>query len=204
MTRNQLPPQIKKIEVLDRKTGKKVVRYRLVVDTGVDRITGQRSRFRRRFKTEREAREELGKLTDQVSTDSFVPGKTEIPRLRGDAERLNMMPGHPSRRSLVIIAVIIFFIIFFFALGLYAAIAGRLTNQSIPKHPDRLGLLGPHLCLVVTESHRPPPLLFRTHESAQDYGRIAAAGRVGSCCTPGLGQPGANNPPQYKRETYAA
>jgi len=203
MARNQLPPQIKKIEVLDRKTGKKVVRYRLVVDAGVDRITGQRSQFRRRFKTEREAREELAKLTDQASTDSFVPGKTEIPRSRGDAgaKRPNTMPGHPSRRSLVIIAVVIFFIIFFFALGLYAAITGRLTNQSIPKHPDRLGLPGPHLCLVMTERHRPPPLLSRTHESAQDFGRIAAAGRVGACCTPGLGQPAANNPPPYERET---
>jgi hypothetical protein len=32
MSRNQLPPQIKKVEVLDRRTGKTVARYRLTVD----------------------------------------------------------------------------------------------------------------------------------------------------------------------------
>jgi hypothetical protein len=30
--RNQLPPQIKKVEVLDRRTGKAVLRYQLTVD----------------------------------------------------------------------------------------------------------------------------------------------------------------------------
>ncbi len=209
MARNQLPPQIKKIEVLDHKTGKRVVRYQLVADAGVDRITGQRSQVRRRFKTEREAREELGKLTHQVSTDSFVPRNTVIPPSRGNvgAKRLsmpNMMPGHQSRTSLMIIALIIFFIILVVAFGLYAGVAGRLMDQSIPKYPDRPGPLGPHLCLVVTERHRPAPLLSRTYGSAQDYGRIAAAGRVGSCFTPGPGPPGANNRPPDKRETYPA
>ena len=37
MSRQQLPPQIKRLEVLDRKTGKQVVRYRLTVDSGVNR-----------------------------------------------------------------------------------------------------------------------------------------------------------------------
>ena len=35
MARQQLPPQIKKVEVLDRKTGKTVVRYQLTVDAGM-------------------------------------------------------------------------------------------------------------------------------------------------------------------------
>lgn len=136
MARNQLP-QIKKIEVLDRKTGKKVVRYQLVADIGVDPITGQRGQVRRRFKTEREAREELGKLTHQVSTDSFVPRETVIPRSRGDvgakrASMPNMMPAHLSRTSLMIIAVIIFFVILLIVLGLYAGIAGRMLSSQPP------------------------------------------------------------------------
>ena len=130
MARNQLPPEINKIEVLDRKTGKKVVRYQLVADAGVDAITGQRGQVRRRFKTEREAREQLSKLTHQVSTDSFVPRKTVIPRSQGDvgakrASMPNMMPGHLSTRSLMIIAVMIFFVILLIALGLYAGKIGR-------------------------------------------------------------------------------
>jgi hypothetical protein len=32
MSRQQLPPQIRKIDVSDRKTGKSVVRYQLTVD----------------------------------------------------------------------------------------------------------------------------------------------------------------------------
>jgi hypothetical protein len=194
MARSQLPPQIKKIEVLDRETGKKVVRYQLVADVGVDRITGQRSKVRRRFKTEREAREELAKLTHQVSADSFAGRETATPGSPGNvgAERLsksNVMHGHRSRTSLMIIALIILFIILLVALGLYAGIAGRLTNQSISKHPDRPSPLGPHLGLIVTELHRPPPLLSRTQGNAHDYGRFATAGRVGSCCTPGPGSP---------------
>ena len=209
MAREQLPPHIEKIDVLDRKTGKKVVRYQLVHDVGIDRITGQRIQARRRFKTEREAREELGKLIHQVSTDSSVQRETVIPRSRENvgAKRLsmrNMIPGNLSTTSLILIAVIIFFIILLVALGLYAAIAGRLMNQSMSKHPDRPGMLGAHLCLVVTERHRPPPLLYRTNGSAKDYGRFAAAGRVGSGCTSGPGQPGANDRSPYKREIHAA
>jgi integrase len=70
-----LPPQIKKIDVLDRKSGKTVVRYQLTVDAGPDLSTGRRQQVRRRFKTEREAREELGKITDQAATSTFVPRK---------------------------------------------------------------------------------------------------------------------------------
>ena len=56
MSRNQLPPQIKKIEVMDRKTGKPVVRYQLRVDGGVNAATGQRQQVKRDA-TEREARD---------------------------------------------------------------------------------------------------------------------------------------------------
>jgi hypothetical protein len=42
MVRQQLPPQIRKVEVLDRKTGKTVVRYQLTVDAGVNPQTGKR------------------------------------------------------------------------------------------------------------------------------------------------------------------
>ena len=34
MSRRQLPPQIKKIEVTDRRSGKTVVRYQVTVDAG--------------------------------------------------------------------------------------------------------------------------------------------------------------------------
>lgn len=40
--RQQLPPQIKRIKVLDRKTSKSVVRYRLTVDAGTNSETGKR------------------------------------------------------------------------------------------------------------------------------------------------------------------
>jgi integrase len=75
MSRQQLPPQIRKVTITDRAIGKTVVRYQVTADAGTDPTTGQRRQVRRRFKTEREAREELGKLTHQVSTGSFVPRK---------------------------------------------------------------------------------------------------------------------------------
>jgi len=163
MAGNQLPPEIRKVEALDRRTGKKVVRYQLVADAGVDRITGHRIRVRRRFKTEREAREELGKLTHQVSTDSSAASSptpsTAIPPSGEDvdAERLSTpisIHGQRSRTSLVIRAVIIAFIVLLIALGLYAAISGLLSSQSRSQHSDRLGLLGLHVCTVVPHCHR--------------------------------------------------
>ena len=73
MTRQQLPPQIKKIDVLDRKTGKTVVRYQLTVDAGVNPSTGKRQQVRRRYATEREARRALAEITDQAARKEFVP-----------------------------------------------------------------------------------------------------------------------------------
>ena len=75
MTRRQLPPQIKKVEVLDRTSGKSVVRYQLTVDAGVNRDTGKRQQVRRRYSTEKQARDALADITQQASTDAFVPRK---------------------------------------------------------------------------------------------------------------------------------
>jgi integrase len=75
MTRQQLPPQIKKITVTNRKTGKPVVRYQLTIDTGINPQTGRRQQARRRYATEKRARDALAEIAQQVSTDTFVPRK---------------------------------------------------------------------------------------------------------------------------------
>jgi integrase len=76
MSRRQLPPQIKKVEVLDRRTGKTVVRYQLTVDAGVSPETGKRQQVRRRYATEKQARDALAEVSQLVSIDVFVPRKT--------------------------------------------------------------------------------------------------------------------------------
>ena len=45
MPRQQLPPQIKRLEVRDRRAGKTVVRYQLTLDSGVNPQTGKLNRF---------------------------------------------------------------------------------------------------------------------------------------------------------------
>ncbi len=75
MPRQQLPPQIRKIEVTDRKTGKTVVRYQVTVDAGVNPDTGKRQQVRRRYATEKLARDALAEITQQAATDTFVPRK---------------------------------------------------------------------------------------------------------------------------------
>lgn len=70
--RQQLPPQIKKITVKDRTTGKDVVRYQLTVDAGVDRETGKRKQIRRRFATEKAARDELATVAGGVTAGTYV------------------------------------------------------------------------------------------------------------------------------------
>jgi integrase len=72
MARQQLPPQIKKIEVLDRKAGKPVVRYQLTVDAGENTQTGKRRQVRRRYATEKQARDALAEITDQAAKGTFV------------------------------------------------------------------------------------------------------------------------------------
>ncbi|MCW2652672.1 MAG: recombinase XerD [Mycobacterium sp.] len=75
MSRQQLPPQIKKVEVLDRKTGKKVWRYQLTIDAGINQETGNRQQVRRRYTTEKQARDALAEIAQQASTERFVPRK---------------------------------------------------------------------------------------------------------------------------------
>ncbi|BDD80714.1 integrase [Tsukamurella pulmonis] len=75
MARQQLPPQIRKREVVDRRSGKPVVRYELVADAGTDPETGKRRQVRRRFTTEKAAREALVELSGQVADDAYVPRK---------------------------------------------------------------------------------------------------------------------------------
>jgi integrase len=71
-TRQQLPPQIKKVEVLDRSTGKKVVRYQVTVDAGHDTETGRRRQVRRRFTTEKDARAELAAIQGGVTAGTYI------------------------------------------------------------------------------------------------------------------------------------
>jgi integrase len=73
MARQQLPPQIKRLEVKDRKTGKTVARYQLTVDSGINAETGKRQQVRRRYATEREARDALAEITGAGRTGTFVP-----------------------------------------------------------------------------------------------------------------------------------
>ena len=75
MPRQQLPPQIKRLEVRDRKTGKTVVRYQLTLDSGVNPQTGKRQQVRRRYVTEKQARDALSEIGQQAATDQFVPRK---------------------------------------------------------------------------------------------------------------------------------
>jgi integrase len=72
MSRQQLPPQIKKVEVLDRKAGKTVVKYQLRVDGSVNPETGERQQVKRRFNTEKQARAALAEIADQASKGMFV------------------------------------------------------------------------------------------------------------------------------------
>jgi integrase len=75
MTRQQLPPQIKKIEGFERKSGKTVVRYELRADGGINPETGQRQQVKRRFDTEKAARAALAEIADQATKGTFVPRK---------------------------------------------------------------------------------------------------------------------------------
>jgi integrase len=73
--RTQLPPQIRKIEVTDRRTGKPVLRYQLTVDAGINPETGVRQQIRRRYATEAQARRALAEIGDQAATGRFVARK---------------------------------------------------------------------------------------------------------------------------------
>lgn len=66
MARQQLPPQIRKIELATRERGKPAVRYQVTVDAGRDPETGRRRQTRRRFRTEKDARAYLSTTTGDV------------------------------------------------------------------------------------------------------------------------------------------
>jgi integrase len=78
VSRQQLPPQIKKVTLKARDGGKPVIRYQLTVDTGVDEH-GKRHQTRRRFATEKEARAELVRISGDVTAGSYArPGKETV------------------------------------------------------------------------------------------------------------------------------
>ncbi|MET7773415.1 tyrosine-type recombinase/integrase [Nocardia sp. NPDC005366] len=75
MSRQQLPPQITKVTVVDRQSGKSVIRYQVRADAGVDPTTGRRHQVRRRYRTEREARDALVRFMSDAVSGAFVPRK---------------------------------------------------------------------------------------------------------------------------------
>lgn len=74
MSRQQLPPQIRKVEVTDRATGKSVVRYQVTVDAGRD-ADRRRQQVRRRYATEKQARAALASIQTESAAGVFVPRK---------------------------------------------------------------------------------------------------------------------------------
>ncbi|MGK9270319.1 site-specific integrase [Williamsia muralis] len=70
MARQQLPPQIRKVSVADRRTGKEAVRYQVTVDAGL--VDGKRKQIRRRFATEKAARAELATIQARVAAGTYV------------------------------------------------------------------------------------------------------------------------------------
>jgi hypothetical protein len=51
------------------------VRYQLTLDSGVNPLTGKRQQVRRRYATEKQARDALSEIGQQAATDQFVPRK---------------------------------------------------------------------------------------------------------------------------------
>jgi Arm DNA-binding domain len=49
------------------------VRYQLTFDSGVNPQTGKRQQVRRRYATEKQARDALSEIGQQAATDQFVP-----------------------------------------------------------------------------------------------------------------------------------
>jgi hypothetical protein len=70
MSRQQLPPHIKKITLAD-----KSIRYQLTVDVGTDPDTGKRRQVRRRFQKKDDAKSALTEISGKVARDEFVPGR---------------------------------------------------------------------------------------------------------------------------------
>ncbi|MFI8696701.1 tyrosine-type recombinase/integrase [Dietzia maris] len=71
MSRNQLPPQIRKVELNSRRNGRPEIRYEVRLDLGVD-AHGKRRQSRKRCRTEAEARSVLASTTSQVANGTYV------------------------------------------------------------------------------------------------------------------------------------
>lgn len=79
MSRQQLPPQIQKVHIADRRTGKLLTRYQLTVDAGRDPASGKRRQIRRRFTTESAARAELASVQGGVKAGTYIhPSKATV------------------------------------------------------------------------------------------------------------------------------
>ena len=70
--RQQLPPQIRKITVTDRTSGRPVVRYQVTIDAGISPDTGRRKQTRMRFTTEKDARDHLSATQAAVAVGTYV------------------------------------------------------------------------------------------------------------------------------------
>ncbi len=71
MTRRQLPPQIEKITL---QSG--AIRYQVTAEAGTDPVTGKRRQTRKRYRTEKEARDALGNVASAVSQGAYVARST--------------------------------------------------------------------------------------------------------------------------------
>ena len=94
MSRAQLPTQIRKVEVTDRRTGKTVARYQLRVDGGVNPETGARQQVRRRYNTEAEARRALAEIGDQA-----VDRRVRCPQDANRRAGVRALPGRPAQSA---------------------------------------------------------------------------------------------------------
>ncbi|MBB3038991.1 tyrosine-type recombinase/integrase [Hoyosella altamirensis] len=107
MARQQLPPQIRKITVTDRRTSKKVPRYQVTVDTGTN-DEGRRKQTRKRFTTEKDARDYLASTQAAVAAGTYVSRSKRTVRQAIDewlASKHNLkastLRGHQSKLSAV-------------------------------------------------------------------------------------------------------
>jgi hypothetical protein len=90
MGRQQLPRGITKVEVLDRRTGKKVPRWRVTVNIGRG---DERHQVRRSFGTERAARDYLDEVRGKIQSGTYVraakrPVKTAVDEWLGSKHKL--------------------------------------------------------------------------------------------------------------------
>lgn len=100
--RRQLPPQIKRVELKSRAGGRPAVRYQLTVDVGI--VDGKRKQLRKRYASEKAAREALDEIRGDVARGTYVhPQKTTVAQACEDwlASKHRLKPstlhGHHSK-----------------------------------------------------------------------------------------------------------